>query len=150
MQVWTVVLSVWLGNAEVTCHDGTYYQAAMALLLGTCVLCMISEVLVAFESSKGSLFETKKRANLPLMVLVNLGLLGFQLGANIFATVVMYHASKLCISAKISFHLIRSYEAAVWSIWAVIGGTLMALLMTYNFFPDFEDPKCVSLMYMCA
>eukprot|EP00889_Picochlorum_renovo_P000726 jgi/Picre1/27756/NNA_000720.t1 len=123
---WTVVLSVWLGEARriIDCPEKRYYEATVSSLLGTCAISTILEPVIAYISSRGAMFETRKRSGLTHVVYADLCMSALRVVATIYGTITLYKHSNECLKypSGSSFSLVSSYEAALW--WEFVGDLL--------------------------
>lgn len=136
---------MWLGEARrvTDCPEKRYYQATVSSLLGTCAVSTILEPLIAYISSRGSMFETRKRSRLKHVVYADLCMSAFQVVATIYGTITLYKHSNECLQnpTRSSFNLVSSYEALLWCMWIMIGSLTAFSLMAFNFFPNYQDPE---------
>mmetsp|Transcript_4881 Transcript_4881/g.9741 ORF Transcript_4881/g.9741 Transcript_4881/m.9741 type:complete len:716 (+) Transcript_4881:157-2304(+) len=142
---WTVVLSVWLGEARrvIDCPEKRYYEATVSSLLGTCAISTILEPVIAYISSRGAMFETRKRSGLTHVVYADLCMSALRVVATIYGTITLYKHSNECLKypSGSSFSLVSSYEAALWCMWIMIGSLAAFSLLAFNFFPNYKDPE---------
>lgn len=144
--IWTIVLSIWVSKTHLIsgtiCESKKYYMVVVCIMLGVCAVSSILEPLIAWCSSRGSLYETKKRANLGILVYCDLVCSLVRVGVTIYGTTVLYSHPSACLEETgSSFNLIASYEALIWSMWGMLGGLGAFCLLSYNFFPDYNDPE---------
>jgi len=142
--VWMVTLSIWLSKSETVndCDEKAYYTGVVGATLATCIVSVVLEPIIAWYSSRGSLFETHKRDKLPLVIYSDLVMSVFRVVITIYGTVVLYKKSGDCLlNSGTSFNLLRCYEAMLWCMWAMIGALATFCLLCYNFFPDYSNLK---------
>lgn len=143
---WTVVLSIWMSKVDndidQVCDAKKYYIVVVCILLGTCAVSSVLEPLIAWCSSKGSLFETKMRSKLNYLIYCDLCCSIMRVGVTIYGTTVLYKQPGQCLDEnESSFNLRVSYEALIWSMWGMLGGLAVFCLLAFNFFPDYNDPN---------
>jgi len=145
MQVWTIVLSIWLGKSHgiKQCDGGAFYIGPMAALLGTCVISVVFETCICYISAQGSLFETEKRRHLSKFIYCDFVMFMLRIAAVIYGTVALNWDTNICLNygGSPSFDLRKAYLAALWSNWAIIGGAISMFLLCFNFFPVYDDPE---------
>lgn len=138
-----MVLSVWLGEARriTDCPEKRYYQASVSSILGTCAISTMLEPVIAYISSRGSMFETRKRSRLTHVVYADLCMSALRVVATIYGTITLYKHSNECLQypAESSFNLTSSYEAALWCMWIMIGSLTTFSALAFNFFPNYRD-----------
>ena len=144
---WCITLSVWLVEAAKVaepCASKPYYVGVVGATLGTCALSMLLEPAIAFYSSRGGLFETRRRwPALQLCIYADLLMSAFRICVIGYGTHVLYEYPSACLAdveSSLSFSLQSCYRAMLWSMWAVIGGLVCFSVLVYNWFPDYDDP----------
>jgi sn1-specific diacylglycerol lipase len=143
---WTVVLSIWASESrlvsDTACDSKQYFLVVVCVILGLCAVSSVLEPLIAWCSSQGSLYETRKRSKLGPLVYADLICSFGRVGMTIYGTTVLYNHESACLRTDgSSFNLVASYEALIWSMWAMIGGLGAFCILSFNFFPDYSDPE---------
>lgn len=142
---WTVVLSIWLSKSGLVsgtlCESKQYFVIVVSIMLGLCAVSSVLEPLIAWCSSQGSLYQTKKRSNIGVLVYSDLVCSVCRIVVTIYGTTVLYTYDTACLVAGSSFKLVPSYEALIWSMWGMIGGLGAFCILSFNFFPNYKDPE---------
>ena len=149
--IWVIVLALWLRDATEMCPNGRREVGAVGSMLGIFVFSVLNEISLAFVSSKGSLFETRKRSSLAIFVYIEILLILFQCASNGYATHILYTQDDFCNKTHGDYmDLGKAYEAMIWSTWAVLAGCVSIAILAFNFFPDYSDPKCVNMNHLLS
>jgi sn1-specific diacylglycerol lipase len=146
--VWCITLSIWLVQAAKVvepCDSKPYYVGVVGSTLATCALSIVLEPAIAFYSSRGGMFETRRRSPaLEWCIYADLLMSAFRVCVTGYGTRVLYAHPGGClgdVDSSFSFSLEACYRAMLWSMWAMVGGLVCFCVLVYNWFPDFDDPS---------
>lgn len=144
LQIWVALLSTWLAeiNGPDDCQGVGPYYVAVGGLLASFALSLLLEIAIALVGFRGSLFETRKRASLPRLIYATAACLISQIAFNIYASYLITQKPPVCtgLGGKL-FNPLEVMHGAVWSTWAIIFGTIVFIVSTYNVFPDYKNPE---------
>lgn len=154
--IWLIILSVWIadfnGRGEQCTGIGPCNVAMGGLLASFTLSCLLeaSAVVVGF---RGTMFETRKRAALPFIIYANTAFMFAQVGFNGYATYRVTARPPTCYAT--SWDPAVAMQGIVWSTWAVIAGVCFLVVVAYNLFPNYKDPKewerqCECLAIACC
>lgn len=138
------------------CEGVGKYYVAVGGLMGSFLLSLVLEVAAVAVGLRGSLFETRRRAALPALLYANAASMAAQAAFNGYATHLIYTDPPRCAaSGPELWDPIDVFRGLVWCTWAAILGLLALVVVTYNLFPDYRDPKqwerrCACLGLACC
>lgn len=154
--IWLIILSVWIadfnGRGE-QCTGIGPCNVAMGGLLASFTLSALLEASAVVVGFRGTMFETRKRAALPYIIYANTIFMFAQVGFNGYATYRVTARPPTCYAT--SWDPATAMQGIVWSTWAVIAGVCFLIIVAYNLFPNYKDPRewerqCECLAIACC
>ncbi|KAK9805494.1 hypothetical protein WJX72_001323 [[Myrmecia] bisecta] len=156
---WSIGLSIlWgvLGRPK-GCHASPGYEVALAGLLASFVLSAVVQWAMVWEGLKGSIFETSKRWRVQYLMYAEMGLIVVELGFVVYGTVLLYQTPPVCFKKNaVLWSPNGVMNVAIWATWAILGLMILAIVLAWNFFPDYADQKswehrcfCITLICCC-
>ncbi|PSC75585.1 eukaryotic translation initiation factor 5A-2 [Micractinium conductrix] len=157
--VWCCLLVIWYislhGPRE--CSGALEYDVAVGGLLGAFLLSAGLEFGMVKHGLRGGPFETRARRLLPRLIYLDFASHVAQVAFNGYGTHIVYSGpSPVCPTAGLIWNPVNAMLALVWCTWALIAALLLLLVLTYNIFPDYTDPKswerrcnCIGTLLCC-
>ncbi|GAB4816776.1 hypothetical protein N2152v2_003822 [Parachlorella kessleri] len=156
--VWVALLIVWFVtiHGPSHCQEAWEYDLVVGGLLGTFLLSFCLELWITREALQGSLFEPRRRRRIPTLIYLDCASVVAQVGLNAYGTHLIYTEPPQCeLDGGEPWNPVNAMKGLVWSTWAIIAALLALVFLSYNLFPDFEDPRswekhCRCLGFWCC
>lgn len=141
--VWCILLIIWFvsvhGPAE--CEGAWRYDVGVGGLLAAFVLSLGLEIGLVRHGLGGGPFETRKRRLVPRLIYLDFVSHICQVAFNAFCTYLVYGVPEPTCEAGQLWNPFEVMQILVWLTWAFIAVLLALLVLTYNLFPNYSDPK---------
>ncbi|KAI7839370.1 hypothetical protein COHA_006895 [Chlorella ohadii] len=141
--VWCILLIIWFvsvhGPAE--CEGAWRYDVGVGGLLAAFVLSLGLEMGMVRHGLRGGPFETRKRRLLPRLIYLDIVSHVCQVAFNGYCTYLVYGVDQPSCEEEKIWNPFEVMQVLVWLTWAFIAAVLALLVLTYNLFPDYSDPK---------